>query len=119
MQLDGKVLDDSPIRLVNQIVDNLDISKIVDSYKGSGTTSYYLRMMLKVLLYARLFLSKNSQKYPRKYPLYVAFRYAGTGFPHGQHFPLFTPEGHDQSDIYTSSATACRYGLPDFKHDLY
>jgi transposase len=32
--LDEKVPQDSPARLVNQIVDNLDIAQIIDTYKG-------------------------------------------------------------------------------------
>jgi hypothetical protein len=48
----------------------------------------------------------------------VAFGYARTGLPYGQHYPLFTPEGHDPSDIHTSDANACRSGLPDFNHHL-
>ena len=34
VNLDSKIPQDSPVRLVNQIVDNLDISKIIDTYKG-------------------------------------------------------------------------------------
>jgi transposase len=45
--LDSKIPVDSPVRLVNQTVDNLDISKIIDTYKGGGTSSYSPRMMLK------------------------------------------------------------------------
>jgi transposase len=50
--LDSKIPVDSPVRPVNQIVDNLDISKIIDTYKGGGTSSYSPRMMLKVVIYA-------------------------------------------------------------------
>ena len=52
--LDEKIPADSPVRLINQIVDNLDISDIIDSYKGGGTSSYHPRMMLKVVLFAYL-----------------------------------------------------------------
>jgi transposase len=54
MSLDEKISPDAPVRLVNQIVDNLDISKVLDSYKGGGTSSYHPRMMLKLVLYAYL-----------------------------------------------------------------
>jgi transposase len=54
MRLDEKIPADSPARLVSQIVDKLDISRVIDTYKGGGTTSYHPRMMLKVLLYAYL-----------------------------------------------------------------
>jgi transposase len=52
--LDEKLPQDSPARLINQIVDSLDISKVIDSYKGGGTSSYHPRMMLKVVLFAYL-----------------------------------------------------------------
>jgi transposase len=45
---------DSPARLVNQIVDNLDITKVIDTYKGGGTSSYHPRMMLKIVLFSYL-----------------------------------------------------------------
>jgi len=54
MRLDEKISPDAPVRLVNQIVDNLDISKIFDTCKGGGTGSYHPRMMLKPVLYACL-----------------------------------------------------------------
>ena len=42
---------------VSQIVDSLDISEIVDTYKGGGSSSYNPRMMLKLVLFAYLFRS--------------------------------------------------------------
>jgi len=54
MSLDEKISPNAPVRLVNQIVDNLDISKVLDTYKGGGTSSYHPRMMLKLVLYAYL-----------------------------------------------------------------
>lgn len=43
-----------PVRTVNAILDNLDISEIESTYKGGGTTSYHPRMLLKVIVYAYL-----------------------------------------------------------------
>ena len=51
-RLDQNIKEDAPVRLVNQIVDQLDISSIEKSYKGGGTSSFHPRMMLKVLFYA-------------------------------------------------------------------
>jgi len=51
-RLDQNIAEDSPVRLVNQIVDKLDISDIEKTYAGGGTSSYHPRMMLKVLFYA-------------------------------------------------------------------
>jgi transposase len=45
--LDEKIPQDSSARLVNQIVDNLDIAEIVDTYKRGGTSAYHPRMVQK------------------------------------------------------------------------
>ena len=52
--LDEKIPQDSPVRTINQIVDNLDITNVFDTYKGGGTSAYHPRMMLKVILYSYL-----------------------------------------------------------------
>lgn len=43
-----------PVRLVNQVVDQLDLEHIICQYKGGGTTSFHPRMLIKVLFYAYL-----------------------------------------------------------------
>ncbi|WP_242457751.1 hypothetical protein [Pedobacter sp. BS3] len=40
------------VRVVNRVVDSLDISGLINQYKGGGTTAYHPRMLLKLLLYA-------------------------------------------------------------------
>ena len=52
--LDEKLPADSPARLVSQIVDNLDISCVIDIYKGGGSSVYHSRMMLKVVIFGYL-----------------------------------------------------------------
>ncbi|GHT26088.1 hypothetical protein AGMMS4957_21540 [Bacteroidia bacterium] len=53
-RLDEKIPEDSPARLVNQVVDNLDIRSIMDGYQGGGCSAYHPRMMLKIVLFAYL-----------------------------------------------------------------
>jgi transposase len=43
-------------------VDNLDLSKVIETYKGGGTTAYNPRMMLKVVLYSYLNNIYSSRK---------------------------------------------------------
>ena len=43
-----------PVRLVNEVVDNLDITTIVENYKGGGASSFHPRRMIKVLFYSYL-----------------------------------------------------------------
>jgi transposase len=50
--LESYIPEDAPVRLVNQVVDQLDISEVLASYKGGGSSCYSPRMLLKVLFYA-------------------------------------------------------------------
>lgn len=52
--IDSLIAEDSPVRLINQVVDELDLSDIDFGYKGGGSSSYHPRMLLKVLFYAYL-----------------------------------------------------------------
>lgn len=49
-----KISENHPCRLVNSVVDSLDISEIIQLYKGGGCSAYHPRMMLKVLFYGYL-----------------------------------------------------------------
>lgn len=50
----AKIPSNHPVRLVNQVVDDLNLDHIIKLYKGGGTTSYHPRMLIKVLFYAYL-----------------------------------------------------------------
>ncbi|WP_240665072.1 MULTISPECIES: IS1182 family transposase [Flavobacterium] len=49
-----KIDDNHPVRLVDSIVDRLDISDIVKLYRGGGCSAYHPRMLIKVLFYSYL-----------------------------------------------------------------
>lgn len=49
--LSDRIPKDHPARLVDRIIDSIDISAIIEGYKGGGTSSYSPRMMLKVIIY--------------------------------------------------------------------
>jgi len=51
-----------PVRVVNEVIDRIDISGLEASYKGGGTSSYHPRMLLKVVLYAYLRNMFSSRK---------------------------------------------------------
>ena len=51
-----------PVRVVNTIIDHLDITALEQSYKGGGTSSYHPRMLLKVIIYAYLRNLYSSRK---------------------------------------------------------
>ena len=39
------------VRVINQVVEAMDLSALINLYEGGGTTAYHPRMLLKVLLY--------------------------------------------------------------------
>ena len=43
-----------PVRIVDQIIDHIDIGPLIDTYKGGGAPGYHPRMMLKILINAYL-----------------------------------------------------------------
>ena len=43
-----------PVRVVNSVIDKLELSQLEQSYKGGGTSSFHPRMLLKVLVYGYL-----------------------------------------------------------------
>lgn len=40
------------VRIVNQVVERIDMSSIINQYEGGGTSAYHPKMLTKVLLYA-------------------------------------------------------------------
>jgi len=47
-----RIPENHPVRIVNQVVDNLKIDDIFSQYKGGGASSFHPKMMLKVLFYS-------------------------------------------------------------------
>ena len=43
-----------PVRIVNQVLSQIDIDPLFAKYKGGGTSSYHPRMLLKVMVFAYL-----------------------------------------------------------------
>lgn len=56
------VPDNHPVRVVNEVIDRIDVSALELTYKGGGTSSYSPRMLLKVLVYAYLRNVYSSRK---------------------------------------------------------
>ncbi|GET30200.1 IS1182 family transposase [Prolixibacter sp. SD074] len=53
-RLDEFIPENAPVRVVSQLVDELDIDDIVKSYKVRGCSGYHPRMLIKVLFYSYL-----------------------------------------------------------------
>jgi len=50
--LGSLIAESSPARIVSMVVDKLDVSEVVRTYKFGGASSYHPKMMLKVVFYA-------------------------------------------------------------------
>lgn len=50
--LSDKIGLNHPVRVINQVVDQLNIDDILSTYKGGGTSSYHPRVMIKILFYS-------------------------------------------------------------------
>ena len=48
------IAENDPVRVLNAVVDHLDIRAIENSYEGGGASSYNPRMLVKVVFYAYL-----------------------------------------------------------------
>jgi transposase len=51
-----------PVRIVNQIIEQIDLEPLLKKYQGGGTSSFHPRMMLKVLVYSYLSNVYSSRK---------------------------------------------------------
>jgi transposase len=51
-RLDENIGENHLVRVIDRVVNSMDISDLIDTYEGGGTSSYHPRMLLKVLLYA-------------------------------------------------------------------
>ncbi|RXP58549.1 transposase, partial [Lutibacter sp. HS1-25] len=56
------IADDHPVRIVNGIVEQLDLSLLVEEYSKEGKPSYHPKMMLKVMVYAYMDNTYSSRK---------------------------------------------------------
>lgn len=60
--LNDLVPSNHPVRIVNNILDKIDISGVMRLYKPGGTSSYHPRMLLKVLVYGYINNVYSSRK---------------------------------------------------------
>lgn len=73
-----------PVRLINSIVDKLDLTTVINTYKGGGASSFHPRMLLKVLIFGYLNNLYSSRKIAKAINENVYFMWLS-----GQSFPDF------------------------------
>ncbi|MEA5260921.1 IS1182 family transposase [Arcicella aquatica] len=77
-----KIPADHPVRLVEMVVNELDINHIMSHYKGGGTTAYHPRMLLKVLFYSYLSNVYSCRKIAKALEENIHFMYiSGNSIP--------------------------------------
>ena len=59
---DQMIEQSHPVRVVNNILDEINLDPILRKYKGGGSSSYHPRMLLKVLVYGYLCNIYSSRK---------------------------------------------------------
>ncbi len=60
--LNEMVPEGHPVRIVNEVIDKVDLSILTDQYTGGGTSSYHPKMLLKILVYGYLSNIYSSRK---------------------------------------------------------
>lgn len=73
------VPENHPVRVVNEVLERIDISGLERSYKGGGTSSYHPRLLLKVVVYAYLRNIYSSRKMEQALNENVHFMWLGGG----------------------------------------
>lgn len=60
--LEELITENHPVRVVNQVIDRINIDSLLKKFKGGGTSSYHPRMLLKVLVYGYLNNTYSSRR---------------------------------------------------------
>src|SRR5699024_11359198 len=67
--LEQLIGEDHQVRFINDVIGQMDITEIVATYEGGGTSSYHPRMLLNVLIYGyvqRVYSCRNLAKATRE-----------------------------------------------------
>lgn len=59
---DDLIAANHPVRVVNDIVERIDLKLLIEKYAGGGTSSYHPKMMLKIMVYSYLTNIYSSRK---------------------------------------------------------
>jgi len=60
--LEELIAPNHPVRVVNKVIDQLNIDPLINKYKAGGTSSFHPRMLLKVLVFAYINNIYSSRK---------------------------------------------------------
>lgn len=77
--LDELIADHHPVRVVNQVIEQINIDPLLAKFKGGGTSSYHPRMLLKVIIYAYLTNIYSSRKIEEALQQNIHFMWLSAG----------------------------------------
>lgn len=77
--LDSLIGSNHPVRLVNEVIDGIDLATILSRYPGGGASSYHPRMMLKVLVYGYIRNIYSSRKLELSISEHIHFMWLAGG----------------------------------------
>ena len=60
--LEELIPQNHPVRVVNRVIDQIDIHPLISTYQGRGSSGYHPRMLLKALIFAYLCNLYTSRK---------------------------------------------------------
>ena len=80
--LEDMIDPNHPVKVVNQVIDSLDIDVLIRKYKGGGCSSYHPRLLLKLLVYGYLSNQYSSRKIEQAAKQNVHFMWlSGMSYP--------------------------------------
>ena len=80
--LEELIAPNHPVRIVNQVVDNLNLDPILARYDGGGCPAYHPRMMLKILVYGYVTNQYSSRKIEQSLQQNIHFMWlSGMSYP--------------------------------------
>ena len=91
--LNEMIAGNHPVRVINEVLEKVDISELIKLYKPGGTSSYHPRMLLKVLVYGYINNIYSSRKIEEAVSQNINFMWlAGMSTPdHREEFKAFRP----------------------------
>lgn len=73
--LNDFIPEDHEVRIISEVVEQIDLSAIRDKYQGGGCTAFYPEMMMKIIVYAYSQRIYSSQRIAKELNTNTAFMY--------------------------------------------
>jgi transposase len=107
--LDEFVPEDHDVRIMNDVVDTLDLSPLLNQYEGGGAPAYHPAMMLKVIIYAYSLGIYSSRRIAQELKTDTAFMFlSGLQAPDFRTICLFrTQHGALLPDLFVEVVRLC------------